>query len=207
MDRTAVAAVAAILLGYLVGSIPVGLIVGRLFGADPRTVGSGRTGGTNVYRAAGPTAGILTAVIDTLKGALAVAIVQSGFPNVPLAAALAAVAAIAGHNWSLFLRFKGGAGTMTNLGNLLILAPLIFVLSGLFGLVTLYLSRMSSVASLVVSWSATVFFLLFAYLGRIPPEFIVYGFGQALLITWSLRPNIQRILTGTERRIGEPQGH
>lgn len=206
MDRTILATLVALLLGYLVGSIPVGLVVGRIFGVDPRTVGSGRTGGTNVYRAAGPAAGLLTAVVDTLKGALTVAMVRLVFPGVPLAAALAALAAVTGHNWSLYLRFKGGAGTMTNLGNLLILFWPIFVIAGLLGLATLYLSRMASLASLVVTWAAAILFLLFAPLGITPPAFIIYGIGQVLLITWSLRPNIQRLLTGTERRIGKPQG-
>ncbi|MCZ7571178.1 MAG: glycerol-3-phosphate 1-O-acyltransferase PlsY [Ardenticatenaceae bacterium] len=203
MDRITFAPIVAILLGYLIGSIPVGLVVGRIRGVDPRMVGSGRTGGTNVYRAAGPAAGIITAVLDTLKGAVAVALVRILFPGVPLAAALAALAAVAGHNWSLFLRFRGGAGTMTNLGNLLILFWPIFIIAGLLGLATLYFSRMSSLASLVVAWGAAMLFILFALLGSAPPAFIVYGIGQALLITWSLRPNIRRILAGTERRVGE----
>lgn len=206
MDRTALATIAALLIGYLVGSIPVGVFVGRIFGVDPRMIGSGRTGGTNVYRAVGPTAGIITAVLDTFKGALAVAIVRVLFPETSLPAALAALAAVTGHNWSLFLRFKGGAGTMTNLGNLLILFWPIFVIAGLLGLATLYLSRMSSLASLVVSWSAAILFVLFALLGNAPPAYTVYGIGQALLITWSLRPNIERIRMGTERRIGDHRG-
>lgn len=205
MDRSLLGSIAALLLGYLVGSVPVGLLIGRLFGADPRLVGSGRTGGTNVYRAAGPAAGILTALLDTVKGAVAVVIVRRLFPGQSPADALAALGAVAGHNWSLYLRFKGGAGTMTNLGNLLILSWPICVLSALTGFVSLVLSRMASVASLAVAWSAAILFVVFGVLGRVPAALVMYGIGQALLITLSLRPNIARIRAGTERRIGEPR--
>lgn len=190
------------LAGYLLGSIPNGVLIARRFDEDPRTVGSGRTGGTNVYRAAGPTAGIITALLDALKGVAAVVLAHYVFPDVALAASLAGLAAIVGHNWSIFLGFRGGAGTMTNVGALLTLSPLTFVLAGLAGLGALLTTRIASVGSLTASWGAFVVFVVLGFLDRSNAPYIVYGIGQALIITWSLRPNIARLRAGTERRIG-----
>ncbi|GAP64666.1 glycerol-3-phosphate acyltransferase PlsY [Ardenticatena maritima] len=188
----------AILIGYLVGSIPNGVLIGRyLFGVDPRTVGSGRTGGTNVYRAAGPKAGILTAITDAFKGILAVLLVRMLITDNEMAAQLAGLFAVVGHNWSIFLKFKGGAGTMPNLGAMATLSATMFVPAGLLGLISLYVWRMASLASLVVAWTGLLAALLFAR------EYWLYAIGQALVVTWALRPNIKRILNGTERRIGE----
>ncbi len=194
--------VTAVVLGYLVGSIPSGVLIGRLYGVDPRQVGSGRTGGTNVYRAAGPKAGLLTASADAVKGLVVVVVARALYPHVPFAVALAGLAAVVGHNWSLFLKFRGGAGTMTNLGVLLGLSPTALVAAALFGFVALYTSRMASVGSLTAAWAAFAAFVVLGFLGRAPMPFALYGVGQALIITWALRPNIRRILAGTERRIG-----
>lgn len=194
--------IVAALVGYLIGSIPNGVFIAKFYDADPRDVGSGRTGGTNVYRAAGPVPGVITALSDSVKGIIAVLVAQYLFPDLLLAASLAGIFAIIGHNWSVFLKFGGGAGTMTNLGALLTLSPLTFVIAGLAGLVALVSSRIASVGSLAVAWAALIVFLVRGVLGQSPPELIVYGIGEALVITWSLRPNIQRLLAGTERRIG-----
>lgn len=196
----------AAVVGYLIGSFPTGIVIGKLYGVDPRTVGSGRTGGTNVYRAAGPVAGILTAVLDWLKGAIAILIVQALLTPDPLATALAGVGAVAGHNWSLYLGFKGGAGTMTNAGTVLLLHWPTFVIGGLLGMATLRLTRMSSMASIVFALAVPLLFAGAAALGQIPWAYLAYGIGEALLILISLRPNIQRILAGTERRIGGKGG-
>ena len=118
----------AILLGYLIGSLPFGFWIGRLRGVDVRTYFSGRTGATNVYRALGARLALLTGVLDFLKGAVVVLAARALFNN-EAAAALAGAAAIAGHNWSVFLNFKGGAGGSTGAGALLALNPLIEVVA------------------------------------------------------------------------------
>lgn len=197
--------ITALLLGYLVGSVPSGVLIGRLYGVDPRQVGSGRTGGTNVYRAAGPKAGLLTAFADAVKGLLVVLLIRSLFPDAPFAAAFAGLAAIVGHNWSVFLKFRGGAGTMTNLGVLLALSPAVLVITAAAGFLALFLSRMASVGSLTAAWVAFAAFVALGVIGRVPMPFALYGIGQAVIITWALRPNIKRILAGTERRIGQPE--
>lgn len=204
----------AFVVGYLIGSIPPGLIIGKLKGVDPREVGSGRTGGTNVYRAAGPAAGIITALLDLTKGAIAILLVrfilQSALGVDPaaqrdlmaLASALTGVGAVLGHNWSLYLGFRGGAGTMTNSGVVALLHWPTFLIGGLLGMASLRLTRMSSVASMVFALAVPLLFTLFAMRGMLPWEYLVYGIGEALLILYSLRPNIQRLLEGNERRIG-----
>ncbi len=195
--------VLAAVIGYLIGSFPTGIVIGRMYGVDPRLVGSGRTGGTNVYRAAGPVAGVLTAVLDIVKGVIAILLVRALLTPDPLATALAGVGAVAGHNWSLYLGFKGGAGTMTNAGTVLLLHWPTFVIVGLLSLLTLKLTRMSSAASLFFALGVPIAFAIAATMGQIPWAYLAYGIGEAVLIVWSLRPNIRRILAGTERRIGE----
>jgi len=205
--ETAVAA----LIGYLLGAIPVGLLLCRLRGIDPREHGSGRTGGTNVYRATrSPTLALLTATGDVVKGLLPVLLIEVLFPNQPIVLAVAGIAAIAGHNWSVYIRFGGGAGTMTNFGAMLGLSPLTALVMAAVGVMSFWVSRMASVASLSVAWGALVMLIVMAllvphpglFLARVTPiSLILYGIGEASLITWALRPNIQRLIRGEERRV------
>ena len=189
------------LLGYLIGSIPIGLFVGKAYGVDVRQVGSGRTGGTNVYRAAGVAAGIIAGLGDALKG-LAVVLILKAVGADHLSMVLGGLGAIAGHNWSLYLGFRGGAGTMTNLGATLAISPLAFALAVPAGALSLYLSRMASVGSLTVSFTILLGGAFLVLTGWESPEILVYGIGMTAMIVYSLRPNIQRIRQGTERRIG-----
>ena len=196
----------AALIGYLFGSFPTGLMIGKLHGVDPRTVGSGRTGGTNVYRAAGKLAGLLTAFLDIFKGAIAMGLVGRYVDSSTLATALTGLMAVLGHNWSLFLGFKGGAGTMTNWGGLLWLHWPLALLGGLLGIVTFLFSRMSSLASLLFALFVPIGLAVAVAWGRVPADYLVYVIGTALLISYSLLPNIRRILAGTERRVGGDAG-
>lgn len=188
------------LAGYLLGSVPVGYLIGRLWGKDVRSSGSGRTGATNVFRAVGLLPAVLTGLGDLLKGALAILLAQQlGWGAA--AEVLAGVASVAGHNWSLFLRFSGGAGTMTNLGALLVLSPLACLGVAPLGLLALALSRYASVASLTVALLVPVGLLLLARGDQIPTTYVWYGLGVAALVVWALRPNIRRLARGEERRL------
>jgi glycerol-3-phosphate acyltransferase PlsY len=136
-----------VLLGYLLGGIPSGVLLARFAGVDPRRHGSGNIGATNVARAAGRWLGLLTLVADVLKGALAVGVATAVVPG-PWPAALAGVAAVVGHCWPVALRFRGGKGVATGLGVLLVLAPVAALVGvGVF-VVVLRAARWVSVASL-----------------------------------------------------------
>ncbi len=194
----------AIIIGYVIGSIPNGYIIARLKGIDITLVESGRTGGTNVSRALGWRYGLLVGVLDILKGTVAVLLARSLFgANPDIYAALAGGFAIIGHNWSVFLRFRGGAGGATAAGALLGLNPLAgAILVPLFILI-LVVVRYASVATMSVGVGGLFILILFALLGvkDTPPEQIWFGVIASAAIIWALRPNIKRLREGTERRI------
>lgn len=189
-------------VGYLLGSIPTGLLVVRwLWGVDIRTVGSGRTGGTNAMRAAGRKAFLLVGFLDAFKCFLAVWLAQRFFPDVPLAAAFAGIGGIAGNIWSMFIGFKGGAGGASNIGIMFAMQPLVGVFALLLGAVAFLTTRMASVATLTGCTTAMLTLFVLASLNYVPWAYTVYGVIQLILVMIALRPNIQRILNGTERRI------
>ncbi|HEC33970.1 MAG TPA: glycerol-3-phosphate 1-O-acyltransferase [Chloroflexi bacterium] len=191
----------ALVVGYLLGSIPVGFLVARwLRGMDVRRVGSGRTGGTNVLRVAGWEAAVLTGVGDGLKAVLAVLLARwLGGP--PFLLALAGVAAVAGHNYSVFLRFRGGAGTMASIGGAVVLWPLCGLILVPVLLVVALGTRRASLGSITIAFLLPALFVLRAALGVGPWAYVAYGVLTSALTLWALRPNIRRLLRGEERRI------
>lgn len=195
-----------VLIGaYLIGSIPMGYaIVRAISGQDVREVGSGRTGGTNAMRAAGLAAGLLTALLDMLKGAAGVWLAQALLaPEArPLGMALAGLASILGHNYSVFLRFKGGAGGAPTVGAAMAIWPWSFLIVVPIGVLVLFGVGYASVATLSVSVVISALFVYGTYVLGAPPEFIIYGVGSFVLLAWALRPNIRRLLRGDERVIG-----
>jgi glycerol-3-phosphate acyltransferase PlsY len=200
----------AALIGYLLGSIAFGYIYVRLFkGEDLRHIGSGRTGGTNSFRAAGLGVGILTSLSDVLKGAVAVWLTTFllddalGPSLLPWAQATAGVMSVVGHNWSIFLRFAGGAGTGPNVGWSAAIWGWIFPIAFLVMGGMLYFVGMASVASLSMA-AVTIIIFAARYLMGIDAT-VAYLTGSivaGLIITWALRPNIKRVLNGTERLVG-----
>jgi acyl phosphate:glycerol-3-phosphate acyltransferase len=199
--RLAVAAVVA----YLIGSIPVGYLVIRVTqGKDIRTVGSGRTGGTNAMRAGGSWAGIATGAGDILKGFLAVIIarliVGDAVADNAVAEIVGGVAAVIGHNYSVFMGFRGGAGTTPNVGGAIAIWPL----SALWLLpllpIGLNMIRYASLMSLLFAAIIPISFAIRAALGYGPWLDVLYGVLTGLIVAWSLRPNIKRLINGTEPR-------
>jgi len=188
-------------LGYILGSIPMGYLVVKVFkGEDVRRYGSGRTGGTNVLRAAGPWAAALTILGDAFKGIVAVFVARV-VVGAPLAEVIAGVLAVVGHNWSIFMGLRGGAGTVTNLA-----AMSMFSLPGaaivvVAGFLALVISRTASVASLVVAWLAPLAFAGLALFAHLPWVYALYGVLSGIVVTIALRPNIARLRAGTERRL------
>jgi glycerol-3-phosphate acyltransferase PlsY len=201
---------AGILMAYLIGSIPNGyLVVKQMTGQNLLHVGSGRTGATNAMRAAGLFAGFLTAALDIAKGAVAVGAVRlliSGqflqVSSLPWAEAAAAVAAVIGHNWSIYIRFHGGAGTGPNVGAAIALWPPAALILLPFVPIVLFATGYASVASLTTALLIPCLFAFLAYGARMPWELMAYGVITFCIVTWSLRPNIERLRAGEERMVG-----
>ncbi len=191
----------ATVAGYLFGSIPVGFLVVRLSrGLDVRQVGSGRTGGTNVLRAAGWGAAVATGLGDALKGAAAVYLART--LGTPLwVQALAGVTAVLGHNHSIFLGFRGGAGTATSVGGAIVLWPPGGSLALPVLLAVAFLTRYASVASIAVAIFLTAAFAVGSATGNVPWAYLLHPALNLILVLWALRPNICRLLRGEERRI------
>jgi glycerol-3-phosphate acyltransferase PlsY len=202
-----------LLVAYVIGSIPFGLIVVKLMtGKDIRTIASGRTGGTNAMRAAGPWAGLLTAVLDILKAAATVWLAKGVTPNVWVHT-LAPIAAVLGHNYSLFLidrgpdrriRLHGGAGGAAAGGGAFGLwPPVAFILIPL-GVLIWYITGYASITTLSIGILTIIIFGIRAALGLGPWAYVIYGFFVEILMIWALRPNLKRLKDGTERRHGLP---
>jgi glycerol-3-phosphate acyltransferase PlsY len=193
-------AVAAI--GYLMGSLPTGLMVGRLVrGVDIREYGSGKTGFTNVLRTAGLRAGAVVLVVDVAKGALPVVIgrVISGEPYVQTVAALAAVA---GHDWPIYAGFRGGRGVATSFGGLLAISPIVALALVPVGVVLVGVTRIMSVMSVGMAPVSAGVFVGLAIAGVEPWAYAVYALLAGLLLVVLHRENVRRLLAGTEPRLG-----
>jgi acyl phosphate:glycerol-3-phosphate acyltransferase len=196
--------------GYVLGSIPFGwLYVKAKTGKDIRTIGSGRMGGTNSYRAAGLLIGILTALSDFLKGAVSVWVARWLFgatadPSwLPWILTVGGVMAVMGHNWSIFLKFKGGAGTGPNVGWATAVWLPIFPILFFVGLGLMLTVGMASVASMVVAILIPVVFGIRYLMGIDPtPAYFLGGLVTTAAVAWALRPNFQRIKAGNERIVG-----
>ena len=194
------------IFSYLLGSVPSGFLVARARGVDIRAVGSGNIGATNVYRCIGKGAGIFTFACDILKGLAPVALL-------PLAAVhgaglsparsvavgiLCAAAAVAGHNWPVFLKFKGGKGVATSAGALLGLAPAAMGIGLCAWLLTFLLTRYVSVASIAAALAVSAA----AWVLRADNDFLLPAALTLLaaLVVWRHKPNLQRLAKGTENR-------
>jgi glycerol-3-phosphate acyltransferase PlsY len=191
----------ATVVSYLIGSIPMGYLVIRLTkGDDIRNHGSGRTGATNAMRAGGLMVGTLTAIGDVLKGVTAIAITRLLTGNTPVAEALAGIFVVVGHNWSIYINFKGGAGTAPNIGVCIMLWPLSAL--WLIPLVPfgLFVIGYASVTSLTIAAVIPVTLAARACTGYSPWAHVAYGLVAAVAVVWALRPNIKRLIAGTEPR-------
>jgi len=183
---------------YLIGSIPVGVLVGRMFGFDPRQVGSGNVGMTNVARAAGRGAAALTFAGDLLKGAAPV-LAARALEASPTALAAAAFAAFAGSICSVFLGFKGGRGVATSLGIWLALATIPTLIAfGLFGVIVA-ITRIVSLGSVCAAAAMPVLIVAMGF----PRDYVVLVIVMATLILLRHRDNLMRLATGKEPKMGE----
>jgi glycerol-3-phosphate acyltransferase PlsY len=184
-------------IGYLLGSVPFGLVITRMLGlGDLRQIGSGNIGATNVLRTGNKPAAAATLFLDSFKGGIAVllALVLAG----PMAAQIAGLCAFVGHCFPVWLRFAGGKGVATFLGTVLALAWPVGIAACLTWLVTAALTRISSASALVAAVLAPLWALLLGHGGISVTCALMAG-----LILWRHKANISRILAGTEPKIGK----
>jgi glycerol-3-phosphate acyltransferase PlsY len=192
----------AIAVGYLLGGIPFGILVPRLIGGpDPRTLGSGRTGGANVSRAVGYRWAAVSGLLDVAKASVAVLLVVAiGGGVVPQVAA--ALAAIVGHSRSPYIGLHGGRGVAPATGGALIIQPLILAVIFPIFIIVILVTRISSLGSLGASLAGGVIMIVATAVIPLAPIYYLYGVGVPGLIWLFHSDNIQRLLAGKERRIG-----
>jgi len=186
-----------VIVAYLIGSIPFGyLIVRQKIGADIRQTGSGGTGATNVSRRAGKAAGVLTLLLDAAKGCIAVLIAKTVSGDDWVSAA-AAIAALVGHIFPVWLGFRGGKGVATGVGIFLVLAPIALLCAGVVFVAIVVFTRFVSLGSL----TAAVLIPVLVWLQSDSQPLLVAAVAGAALIVFAHRGNIQRLASGTESRI------
>jgi acyl phosphate:glycerol-3-phosphate acyltransferase len=207
--------IASMIIAYLLGSIPFGLILAKsIAGVDVREWGSGKVGATNVLRSAGKKVAIVSGLLDITKGAVAVlfagliigksymVVGQLGFGPL-LGQVLAGLSAVAGHNWSIFLKFRGGSGVATFFGGWIALVPLVALFGGeilfLGAASTLFVS-LGSIAGVVGTYAILIPLTI---INSWPIEYLLYAFGGTAMIIYTHRGNIVRLFKGIERKLGE----
>jgi len=207
--------VAVVVLGYLLGSIPFGLLIAkRQAKVDVRQYGSGKTGATNVLRTAGRKSAALVAALDVSKGVLAVVfaglivgrdyLVVGDFGlGMLVAQVLAALAAVAGHNWSIFLRFKGGRGVAPFFGGLVALCPVAAIFGGEILIIGAGLTRFASLGSIAGAVGTYAILVPLTIMNGFPIEYLFYALVGAIMVLVMHRDNIARLLSGKERKLGE----
>jgi len=211
--------VAVVVLGYLLGSIPFGLLVAKWWAkVDIRQYGSGKIGMTNVLRTAGKKAAAMVLALDLLKGVLAVVfaglivggglVVVGGFSLLAVLAAqvMAALAAVAGHNWSVFLKFKGGRGVVTFFGGLVALCPPAAIFGAEIFVMGAGLTKYVSLGSIAGAVGAYIILVPLVIMNRFSIAYLAYTLLGTILIFVMHRDNIIRLLSGTERRLGDKAG-
>jgi glycerol-3-phosphate acyltransferase PlsY len=187
----------AIIAAYLIGSVPFALLLTRRSAVDVRRLGSGNLGAANVLRASGVRAGVIVAVLDISKGAASVAL-ATRIGGGPLTPALAGLAAIVGHIYPIWLKFKGGKGVATACGVFSVLTPLAVPPALVVFFVTVWRTKYISLGSIL----ATIALPSIAHAMGAPPGTLIVAWSAAALIIFRHRSNVMRLIGGKERRIG-----
>ena len=207
--------IAVVVIGYLLGSIPFGLIISKLkTGVDIRQHGSGKTGATNVMRAAGTKLGMLTIGLDVAKAAVAVLVATviirgSGTVTIGtmsihwmhIAQVSAGMAAVAGHNWPVFAKFKGGRGVTAYFGTLFAIYPPVGIFGAQVLAITALRSRHMSLGSILGASAALVVMIPLTIVYNFPPIYLAYCSAVVAMIVIQHADNIRRLRQGTERRL------
>ncbi len=200
---------AVVVIGsYLLGSIPFGYLAGRLAGIDIRNCGSGNVGATNVIRTLGKSYGYPVFALDLLKGFGAVKMsiliatrVQSEWNSPEMFGIVAAISSVLGHSFPVWLRFKGGKGVATSAGALLALAPVAALIGVAIWILTFWLTRYVSVASIAAAAALPLIILITTWLSRTTGKLLLYSsVCLAAVVIWRHRSNLSRLMRGTEPR-------
>jgi len=201
-----------LLTAYLIGAIPVGYLIVRIFkGIDVRSIGSGRVGTTNTVRAAGPIAGILTGLLDGGKGILVAYLAHLLIPSSIWVKVTAVILAVVGQIFSIFLiektklgtlKFHGGAGGATTLGGAIALAPFSLIVILPLVLIVYFGIGYASLTTISIAFFSLVIFGYNAAMGMGPWEYLTYGVVTLMIVIYALRPNLERLKNGTERVVG-----
>lgn len=199
-----------VIISYLLGSTPTAYIIGRINGRNIFEVGSGNMGATNVTRALGWQWGLIVLAVDVLKAMLAIAIARLIKPgSFESATTVASIGVIVGHNWSLFASLltgtlRGGKGAATAFGTLLMIAPIpVWIGMAIVGSIVIIRTRYVSLAVLLMIGLAVLWITVLTLQQQFGGTMIIYSWVLAGLIAWRFRENIHRLMTGTERRLGE----
>jgi glycerol-3-phosphate acyltransferase PlsY len=197
-------AILAAVVGYLLGSIPTGIIVARIYGnVDLTAHGSGRTGATNVLRTLGTGAAAVVFAGDFLKGMLAVLIAKFLIaPDNTWIWMIAAIAAVVGHSYSIFIGFKGGRGVVTAFGASVVAAPVLILIAFVIGLIIVAATRYVSVGSVIGAILGGLLMCGLAYT-QSDPAWALWGVLVGGFIVVAHKDNIERLRAGTERKLGE----
>jgi len=201
-------------VAYLLGAIPFGLIISRrMANVDIRQHGSGNIGATNVFRTLGTRLGLITAMLDLGKAALAVwlgmliigndAFMVAGYDiHMQFAQCLAAIMVMVGHNWSAYIGFKGGKGVACFLGGLLVINWMVALVGLAAGIIVVLATRYVSLGSMLASLCVLLAMVVLAMLAMVVPLYALYGLVAAALIIYQHRANITRLQAGTELKLG-----
>lgn len=194
--------VAVVIIGYLLGSIPFGLLIARRWArVDVRQQGSGKIGMTNVLRTAGKKAAVVVLVLDLLKGGLAVVFAELIVGGWLAGQVMAALAAIAGHNWSVFLKFKGGRGVATFFGGLAVLYPPAAIFGAQIFTIGAGLTKYASLGSITGAVGTYTILAPLVIINNFPIEYLAYTLIGTIIILVMHRDNIIRLLSGKERKL------
>jgi len=186
-----------IITGYLIGSIPFGVIAGKLKKIDIRKVGSGNIGATNIYRTLGTAPAVAVFILDLLKGTFAVYIAQAMIPASPAIIVVSGIAAVMGHMYPVYLGFKGGKGSATGLGVLLGITPDLFIIAIIYVAVAIAVTRYVSVTSI----GGVILLAVLMFTFHKPVEYSIAAIIVASLVIYKHVPNIKRLLSGTEPKL------
>ena len=198
-------------IGYLIGSLPFGVLIGKAVArVDVREFGSGSMGMTNVLRTVGKPAAAAVLLLDMGKGVVSVFIAKGLFDS-PGAEVAGALAALIGHNWPVFIGFRGGRGTASGWGALWVLSPVAGFIATVIGLALVAVTRYVSLGSVVAAALGSLVLIALAVAGSMvetpfetPPVYFWYGAIGGAIVVFRHRENISRLIAGTERKIGQP---